>query len=305
MTYGGRAYYGVGGYGYYMGYHPYPFFYGAMAYAYLTPIYMVGPMYYGCYSCGSRTCQSCSGCYSRETCGHEATHRVQAPQDRFEMDAPFATPELGSAAWPLTLTVHNFTVFTPQSAVATGQAYMSFTTESGDTYEDIHTWLLGLGGILFLITLLCGCANYDRICGGYDDDVLIHREVTEVHHVNEVQLGGMHGYPPSGFGQPAYGQPAYGQQVQYLDDGTTVICSGAGGPPLYAGGAYPSAGAAYPQAQGMYPSAMPTAMPTATPVMGGGLPVAQPVVGGGIPVATPVAGTSSMPIAQGHHVKSM
>ena len=86
-----------------------------MAYPMMTSLWIVGPMYYGCYSCRDRQYDAAS---------RSSSYSVGAPQDRYEFEeAPFNTPSLDAAEWPLTLHLHNFTTFTPSGTVPLGKVF--------------------------------------------------------------------------------------------------------------------------------------------------------------------------------------
>ena len=266
---------------------PFPCFlthdrYGVMAYPMMTSLWIVGPMYYGCYSCRDRQYDAAS---------RSSSYSVGAPQDRYEFEeAPFNTPSLDAAEWPLTLHLHNFTTFTPSGTVPLGKYFITLTTADGDTWETLETSLLTFGFVLLAIVLLCGCCHMSELCG-YDDDLDV-REIHEVHLAD-------------------------GTTISHDPYGTTVITHTTHQPPgctptyCYPGGPqviphHPSGGGMYGQQPGMqqvYPSA---ALPVAQPCgmassSSSGLPTAVPAMGA---VATAVPVHGDMPIAQGHHVKT-
>lgn len=160
--YGGRSYYAVGGYGYYGGYRPYSYFYGPSVILWGYPFYAIGYRSYGCYSC-CRYQGTCGGCDSRKSCGQEATMSSPANLDRYEIDVPFTTPGEGSDQWPLTLRIYNATQFLQQgvSIGCTGgcsttsqQLYFSFYTADGDAMSTAQSWLMPIGWIGAVITLI-------------------------------------------------------------------------------------------------------------------------------------------------------
>ena len=290
-----------------------------------TSIYIVSPMYYGCYSCSYRTCMQCGTCYSRSSCGHEAQHRVAAAQDRYELIAPFNTPSSQSAAWPLTLHIHNFTVFTKSTTPSTGKAFITFTTNAGQEYSELSGFLIGVASLTLFVLACCACCCCrERLWG----------TPGAMNQLQEVQLYDVPGVVPQELICAACGArnitnssfciacghalPPPPTVVHTYGDGVQVVtCGGVGG----VGGV----NAAYPVhgCPGAYPGNMNTCMNAcAQPVAGGVLPVAQPVMSGNamggapLPMATPIATAvasppglvvpTAVPVAQqGQHLKSV
>jgi len=159
--YGGRSYYAVGGYGYYGGYRPYSYFYGPSVILYTYPFYVVGYRSYGCYSC-CRYRGSCGECDSRKSCGQEDSTTSPFNLDRYEIDVSFKTPSEGSDQWPLTLRIYNATQFLKQGVSIGGtgvsttdqRLYFSFFTSDGDAMSTAQSWLLPIGWIGAIITLI-------------------------------------------------------------------------------------------------------------------------------------------------------
>jgi len=114
--------------------------YATNVYARHSAVLLVSSDGYGCYSCQgvNRTCQQCpSTCIAREQCGGERVTDVAYAQDRYELVGALTIPPRGSARWPLTLTVHDATLYAPRTSIASRGAdvLVSFFTDEGDAYE--------------------------------------------------------------------------------------------------------------------------------------------------------------------------
>jgi len=272
--YGGRSYYAVGGYGYYGGYRPYSYYYGPSVILYSYPFYVVGYRSYGCYSC-CRYRGSCGECDSRKSCGNEDSTTSPFNLDRYEIDVSFKTPSESSEQWPLTLRIYNATQFLKQGVSIGGtgvsttdqRLYFSFFTADGDAMSAAQSWLLPIGwigAVITLILMVCFKRSFfqaaspvirqQTMSGGVQ--VAGARAMPYVHNPNQSQAY-VH--------NPNQSQGAYLQGVQQVIAGQPMQMSAMPvAVPVYAG--QPS----YPQQASMptataYPgqASMPVAYPTA------------------------------------------
>ena len=162
-SYGGSYYGGGRRYGYHYGYG---------AYGTSTSIYIVRPYYYGCYSCGRRTCNSCGNCKTRRECKGEEAYTTAAKMDRYEfIDSKF---KMQKARWPAFLVIHNATIFTSTPGAAS--AYVTFFRDSGGPEPGY------VGGFFLLVfayfafcCILCAC------CAFQSEDMLKDDWRSEIH----------------------------------------------------------------------------------------------------------------------------
>ena len=157
---------------YYGGGRPYGYHYGYGGYRTSTSIYIVRPYYYGCYSCGRRTCNSCGNCKTRRECKGEEAYTTAAKMDRYEfIDSKF---KMQKARWPAFLVIHNATIFTSTPGAAS--AYVTFFRDSGGPEPGY------VGGFFLLVfayfafcCILCAC------CAFQSEDMLKDDWRSEIH----------------------------------------------------------------------------------------------------------------------------
>ena len=166
------GYYSSSGGSYYGGGRPYGYRYGYGGYRTSTSIYIVRPYFYGCYSCGRRTCNSCGSCNTRRECNGEEPYTTAAPLDRYEfLDSKFT---MQKARWPAFLVIHNATIFT--STPGATSAYVTFFRDGGEPGKegaDAGGVILALAYLAFACILIACCCFLDkgkiriRPAGGY------------------------------------------------------------------------------------------------------------------------------------------
>ena len=241
---------------YYGGGRPYGYHYGYGGYRTSTSIYIVRPYYYGCYSCGRRTCHSCGNCNTRRECNGEEAYTTAAPLDRYEfLDSKF---KMQKARWPAFLVIHNATIFTSTPGAAS--AYVTFFRDGSEPEAGAGGVILALAYIAFACILLTCCWFQQQ---------------------GKLKL------------RP---EPVYAEQLQFVQPQVAqpqMMIQAAGGYPQAAGG-YPQAVGGYPQAVGgMMPVAQPapsamamaTAYPQAVQPTMPGYPQAVPMAQSGYPQA--------------------
>ena len=162
-TYRTGGTYTSGGRSYYAGGRSYGYYHGGNSYYRGHSVVIVGGYGYGCYSCRTRTCRNCGSCSSRSSCAATANEVLNDNFDRYELteESFINTPEDGGK-WPLTLTVHNVTVFSP-TVQSNEPVYVTFYTDSGSEYREISEGLLTIGYILLAIILICFIFNLPLI----------------------------------------------------------------------------------------------------------------------------------------------
>ena len=171
-SYRAGGYYSSSAGSYYGGGRPYGYRYGYGGYRTSTSIYIVRPYHYGCYSCGTRTCNSCGSCKTRRECNGEEPYTTAAPLDRYEfLDSKFT---MQKARWPAFLVIHNATIFT--STPGATSAYVTFFRDGGEPGKegaDAGGVILALAYLAFACILIACCCFSDkgklriRPAGGY------------------------------------------------------------------------------------------------------------------------------------------
>ena len=245
---------------YYGGGRPYGYHYGYGGYGTSTSIYIVRPYYYGCYSCGRRTCNSCGNCKTRRECKGEEAYTTAAKMDRYEfIDSKF---KMQKARWPAFLVIHNATIFTSTPGAAS--AYVTF-------FRDGYEPEAGAGGTILTLAYIAFACILLTCCWFQQQGKLKLRP-------EQVYGGQLHtGWQPQ-VAQPQFAQPQVAQPQMMIQ----------------AAGGYPQAVGGYPQAVGgMMPVAQPapsamamaTAYPQAVQPTMPGYPQAVPMAQSGYPQA--------------------
>ena len=165
---------------YYGGGRPYGYRYGYGGYGTSTSIYIVRPYYYGCYSCGTRTCNSCGNCNTRRECNGEEAYTTAAKMDRYEFIGTASKQQFDSkftmqkAQWPAFLVIHNATIFTSTPGAAS--AYVTFFRDSGGPQPGYVGGFVLLVFAYFAFTcILCAC------CAFQSEDMLKDDSRSEIH----------------------------------------------------------------------------------------------------------------------------
>ena len=165
---------------YYGGGRPYGYRYGYGGYGTSTSIYIVRPYYYGCYSCGRRTCNSCGNCNTRRECKGEEAYTTAAKMDRYEFIGTASKQQFDSkftmqkAQWPAFLVIHNATIFTSTPGAAS--AYVTFFRDSGGPQPGYVGGFVLLVFAYFAFTcILCAC------CAFQSEDMLKDDWRSEIH----------------------------------------------------------------------------------------------------------------------------
>ena len=245
---------------YYGGGRPYGYRYGYGGYRTSTSIYIVRPYYYGCYSCGRRTCNSCGNCKTRRECKGEEAYTTAAQMDRYEfIDSKF---KMQKDRWPAFLVIHNATIFTSTPGAAS--AYVTF-------FRDGYEPEAGAGGVILALAYIAFACILLTCCWFQQQGKLKLRP-------EQVYGGQLHtGWQPQ-VAQTQFAQPQVAQPQMMIQ----------------AAGGYPQAAGGYPQAVGgMMPVAQPapsamamaTAYPQAVQPTMPGYPQAVPMAQSGYPQA--------------------
>lgn len=163
-TYRSSGYYSSGGRSYYAGGRSYGYYYGGRSYYRGHNVIVVNRYGYGCYSCRRRTCYNCGSCSSRRSCAATEATALANNYDRYELtDESFIRTPAEGGNWPLTLTVHNATVFSPETARGQESLYLTFYTDDGEAYRGGQDALLGIGYIIFFLHVCCLCVFWNQV----------------------------------------------------------------------------------------------------------------------------------------------
>lgn len=199
---------------------------------------MVNRYGYGCYSCASRSCYSCSGCSRRADCSSgRDSNSIGTAFDRYEISEAWTTPTAGGATFPLTLTVHNFTIFIPDGTSTVSpdaNGYITFVTDDGTTFATLGGYCATFGWIAAVCCFLfIACnrrqmftsderrpprrfqANMDRVPNAAPIATVYSQPMTTAY------AQPMTAYPynqQSAYGQPMTAYP-YGQQTMQYPQG--------------------------------------------------------------------------------------
>ena len=170
-SYRAGGYYSSSAGSYYGGGRPYGYRYGYGGYRTSTSIYIVRPYHYGCYSCGTRTCNSCGNCNTRRECNGEEAYTTAAKMDRYEFIGTASKQQFDSkftmqkARWPAFLVIHNATIFTSTPGAAS--AYVTFFRDAGapDPGHVAGIVILVLAYLAFtcILCTCCYCQSEDML----------------------------------------------------------------------------------------------------------------------------------------------
>jgi len=233
-SYGGYSSYYVGSRHYYMSPRPYYYYYGYHWYYPMTSFIIVSRWGYGCYSCGGyyRSCYQCSGCTRRSECsGGREQSALEVHYDRYELseETIFPTPGSGDPKWPLTLTIHNFTLFYPRGTsslplTTSSTSYLTFATSSGDAFKNIGGALSPIGwiGAIFVAFYII-CNRRSLFEDRAQSAPAFRPQQVEMSFQNQQPIGYGRPVQNSCYGQQptAVAQPmAMGQQVVYPHQGS-------------------------------------------------------------------------------------